>query len=309
MREFDYAKIFEVLDTFTGLPIKRKGRRWYGACYMDGSSSDRWDKITCRLLNDGIQIFEQGMGGITLWSWLLKYGGCNDTKEAAEKLRYISNCNIIVPPPKPKPPIRYVYESILNREKIDIGIKKDNLFSFLSSIYGERAVQLAYSSLNITPVNLIHRDDIGTNFWYVNKDNKILHDKIVLYKPIGKRDHDFGGARRFKQDSGFYGNCYFGEHLLKNNKLKVYVVESEKTALIAMLSIRSGLFIATGGKNCILHSEPDWVFLSDIDSWEYWESKMPGQCPKWWEAYKDWDYGPKDDFGDYLIWLMNNYKK
>lgn len=310
MNDINYAKIFEVLDTFTGLPIKRKGDRWYGACYYDGAVSNRFDKLTCRLLSDGIQMLEQGNNGISIWSWLLRYGGCNDTKEAFQKLMNVSNCNIVVPPPKPKPPIRYVYNHIMHGEKGSIGVTQDDLFSYLASIFGIRRVITAYNRLNVTPLLLKNEDfenRIATNFWYVDKQNRILHDKIVLYQPgIGKRDRNFGGARRFKQEKGFYGSCYFGEHLLNEQFSKVYVVESEKTALISTLFSPKNLFLATGGKNCILHSEPDWVFLSDIDSWEYWDSKLPGQCPKWWLSYPEWPYGPKDDFGDYIIWLKTN---
>lgn len=304
----NYSKVFEVLDKITGLPLKRKGSRWFGACYLDGSASPRWDKVTCRLLKDGIQLYEQGMGGTTIWSYLKDYRGL-DNREVFEKLDMLSSSNIPVPPPRPDAPLRFVSPQIMQDAKAKISVEEDELFRYLVSHFRRDKVILAYQLFNVTPFTM--RDGrVITTFWYRNSAGEILHDKGVLYKEGGRRDHSFGGSRRFKKDYGFKGRCYFGEHLLPHSSShQVYVVESEKTALLMWLYY--GRFcLATGGSNCLTEVKPNWILLPDWDKAGdlFWCRYYPEQCHDWWSDFPEVPVERGWDIGDVIMYKLNKRK-
>lgn len=308
MNEIDYQKIFEVLDRVTGLPLKRRGRKWFGACYIDGSESPRWDKLSCRLVPEGIQLFEQGNGGTTLFSWMMQHGGCTTKAEAFKKLKEIGSSNIVIPPPRPEPPMRYIYPDILEREKRDIGILEDNLFLFLAENYGREKVIRAYELMNITP--LLSKDGhIATTFWYVDGEGRVLHDKSIVYRSDGKRDKDLKAFTRFKVDYGYRGRCLFGEHLRKRmGDGLIYVVESEKTALLMYLEYGSRV-LAAGGSNNLLGVRPEYRLLRDKDkAGDIWKEQYPDQCPDWWSSYSDVPIETGWDMGDVIMYKLNNRK-
>ena len=304
-RDIDYAKVFEVLDTITGLPLKRKGSRWFGSCYLDGSPSDRWDKISCRLVPDGIQLMEQGMGGTTLWNYLKDRHGLSNS-EVGQKLSSLSASNIIIPPPKPPPPTRYVYSGVIQEAVSNIGVVEDEFFLFLCRHFGRKKAISAYRLYNVTPL-LLKDGRIATTFWYVRQDGKILHDKGILYKDDGHRDKSFGGCRRFKIDYGYRERCYFGEHLLgKIGNRRIMVVESEKTALLLWLYY--GQFaMATGGSNCLYRVEPGWIPLPDWDKAGdlFWCRYYPEECQDWWNEYPDVPIERGWDIGDVIMYKLN----
>ena len=45
------------------------------------------------------------------------------------------------------------------------------------------------------------------------------------------------------------------------------------------------LFLATGGKNNLRDIGKDWKLTKDYDAYEYWSSRYPIQCVKWWESF------------------------
>lgn len=306
--EINYAKVFEVLDKITGLPLKRKGSRWFGACYIDGSASPRWDKLSCRLLKDGIQMLEQGGASITIWTYLKDYHGLNNGA-VYEKLQGLSQSNIVVSPPRPVPPLQYVYPSTLARAKESIGIVEDSLFQYLVSHFGRRKVILAYNMFNVTPFKM--KDGrVATTFWYVDSTLRILHDKGILYGDNGKRDHSFGGCRRFKLDQGFRAHGYFGEHLLSyKGDQTVYLVESEKTAILMWLYY-GRVCLATGGSTCLRRVEPGWVLLPDWDTAGdlYWCRWFPEECHDWWNDFPDVPIERGWDIGDVIMYKLNKRK-
>jgi hypothetical protein len=93
----------------------------------------------------------------------------------------------------------------------------------------------------------------STVFYQKDKDGRFRTGKIIQYGTNGKRikepysriywSHNF-------LDEFVLEQCLFGEHLLDNfdrSKGTIYLVESEKTCLIASLFFKNDLFIATGG--------------------------------------------------------------
>ena len=81
----DYPKLFNIVDTITTLPITRKGKNWYGKCYIDGKPADRFDKIVITLLPKNIRILENGGEVMSIAKWLVSYGGCSSYPEAYKK--------------------------------------------------------------------------------------------------------------------------------------------------------------------------------------------------------------------------------
>ena len=75
--------------------------------------------------------------------------------------------------------------------------------------------------------------------------------------------------------------CFFGEHLLVRYSDKtVFIVESEKTALIAAHFMPDGLWLATGGKNGCFNEKAvrvlahrDVVLMPDLGATEQWKQK------------------------------------
>lgn len=302
-KEIDWNKVFFKIKEITGLPVtfNERKRRWYGSCYYDGSSSDRWDKLMIRQAGDGaIQLLEQGNdGGISLWSWMKKYGGCSSDREVAIKLSEMTDGVLDIPPPPPPKPSRYVQRITFNPKYAF----SDNLFLSFCRLFKRSRVIKVFQRYNVT-ANMMKSGKITTCFWYLDKDKNICHDKRILYLETGKRDKTYGGGRFFKVDDGYTHRCYFGEHILPDYKggKKVILVESEKTALLVALYFNRPA-IACGGKNNLLKVDPDWILFPDRDC-TLWGDLYPNQVFKWWEFYPEYPCGEKDDIGDYIIWKM-----
>lgn len=77
----------------------------------------------------------------------------------------------------------------------------------------------------------------------------------MLYSPItGKRikepyNHVTWALKTMKQPEFAIQQCFFGEHLLRDNINPVAIVESEKTATIASVYLPQFIWIAAGNLN------------------------------------------------------------
>ena len=47
-----------------------------------------------------------------------------------------------------------------------------------------------------------------TQFWYINRKGEIYHDKKILYKEDGHRDHRYGGSRDFHKRQGLFRQVF-----------------------------------------------------------------------------------------------------
>lgn len=290
----NWQKIFEILPEITGLPWKRKGNRYYAACYIDGTPSKRWDKLTASMLGtkNGICIHEQGGSSESLLEWIRMRHCGGDYKKAFQILdRDLSF--IHVPPPRPELPSRFVNQNEVKRSDL----RHCNLFNYLCTVWDDKRVRQAYELYSVTPVYT--RSGWATCFWYRDHEGNYLHDKIIKYGNNGKRDRSFTGFRKYKTDDGYRHRGLFGSHLLKDYKGKVRVVESEKTALIFYLEY-GDVCLASGGVHNLKEIEPDWVLLRDMDSaGETWKTKWPFQCPDWFDYFHGVEEG--DDIGDAIL--------
>lgn len=301
MTTLNYDKIFARLDKITGLPLVRKGYRWYGACYLNGNKHGRWDKVVARQGKDGgIILIEQGYGAIALWKWMKEFGGCATDKEVYNILAGTSILEMDVPPPPPEKPAKYV-------RKLDLTypIENDMLFKWLLRHFDFDLVYNTYKQWNITS-KMTRIGKLGTSFWFVNKHGKVCHDKMIIYKENGRRDHSYGGGRDYRTADGYKHRCYFGEHLFGYEEdKKVYIVESEKTAILFWLLYRKPV-MACGGLNNLMEIKDNYVLLPDIDGYELWSKK--GYAEKWWESYDFW-CGDKADIGDFIVKILEDRKK
>lgn len=306
--DVDYDKVFECVHKVTGLPLRRKGRCWYGKCRINGAPHDRDDKIVVSRSSDGgITILEQGGEVMQLYKWLLRYGGCSTNKDAYDRLKSMSDGVIIIHDAAPIPPKRFVEPEYLLRARSRIGVERnDNLFNWLCQCFDRDNVIDAFKRYNITPCNvyLPQGSSIGTQFWYVNKDGDICHDKMMIYQSNGRRDKSYGGGRIYKTASGYGHRCYFGDHITSSGL--TYVVESEKTALL--LYLYSGIHtVATGGANALRRVDDNHLLLPDYDdAGQEWIKRHPARCIKWWEDSRNTDAAPGDDYGDVIYRRLLN---
>ena len=313
----NYNKVFSILPQIMSMTMEMYRNKWYAPRYIDGSFSTRKDKLVCRMVNDGIQVLEQGGEAMTLFRWMIKYGGCRNAMEAKIKLVGLSAAVIDVQNYIEKEvPLRYVPKEYLERSQEGRIQFTDNFTLFLRKTFGMLEAEHVLKKYKVgrswQKINATGRFENVTQFWYINKEFHILHDKKILYKDNGKRDRNYGGGRIFTKGKGYSGRCIFGEHLLKNRKEgeRVFVVESEKAAIIGSLYFKKGVWVATGGKNNFIRegTEKDWTYLADIDAWEYWSELKRGNTPKWWESFPEWEHGETDDIGDYIIWKKKQIK-
>ena len=126
-------------------------------------------------------------------------------------------------------------------------------------------------------------------FWQVDCNGRVHTGKIMLYDAItGKRvkhpqPHVCWVHTEMKQKDYNLRQCFFGEHLLPlYPDRKVFVVESEKTAVIASHFMPDVLWIATGGKNGCFNERAitaltgrDVVLIPDLGATQEWQARLP----------------------------------
>lgn len=127
----------------------------------------------------------------------------------------------------------------------------DNLYKYLITRFNKEDVQSVFNRYLVMSTDKKWRN--STVFYQKDKDGRFRTGKIIQYGINGKRikepysriywSHNF-------LDDFVLEQCLFGEHLLENfdrSKGTIYLVESEKTCIIASLFFKNDLFIATGG--------------------------------------------------------------
>ncbi|WP_280752233.1 MULTISPECIES: DUF6371 domain-containing protein [unclassified Parabacteroides] len=160
----------------------------------------------------------------------------------------------------------------------------NNLFLFFQSKFGCGVSEQLFRKYRVGTAN--HWNG-STVFWQIDQQDRIRTGKIMLYEPLtGKRvknphSHITWVHSLLKQENYQLKQCFFGEHLLHENKSSpIAIVESEKTALIASIYIPQYLWIATGGKNGCLTKDNmvvlknrKVVLFPDLGAREYWNTK------------------------------------
>ena len=126
-------------------------------------------------------------------------------------------------------------------------------------------------------------------FWQVDYNGRVRTGKIMLYDATtGKRvkhphSHVCWVHTEMRLKDYHLFQCFFGEHLLPlYPDRKVFVVESEKTAVIASHFMPDVLWVATGGKNGCFNERAvialagrDVVLMPDLGATQEWQASLP----------------------------------
>ena len=126
-------------------------------------------------------------------------------------------------------------------------------------------------------------------FWQVDYNGRVRTGKIMLYDATtGKRvkhpqSHVCWVHTEMRLKDYHLRQCFFGEHLLSlYPDWKVFVVESEKTAVIASHFMPDVLWVATGGKNGCFNERAisslagrDVVLMPDLGATQEWQARLP----------------------------------
>ena len=126
-------------------------------------------------------------------------------------------------------------------------------------------------------------------FWQVDCNGRVHTGTIMLYDAItGKRvkhpqPHVCWVHTEMRLKDYHLRQCFFGEHLLSlYPDWKVFVVESEKTAVIASHFMPDVLWVATGGKNGCFNERAisslagrDVVLMPALGATQEWQARLP----------------------------------
>jgi hypothetical protein len=128
-------------------------------------------------------------------------------------------------------------------------------------------------------------------FWQVDVNRRIRTGKIMRYNPdTGRRVKEGNGAfdwvhsmliRDKKLPDDFnLKQCLFGEHLLNRHPDKtVCIVESEKSAILASVSMPEYLWLSTGGKQgytterCAILKGRNVLVFPDLGAFDDWTAR------------------------------------
>lgn len=293
--ELDIYAIKQRIPEIMGMNLVWKNNGWQGGYYIRGERHPyRKDKLKVRLWDSPkgkvFFVHEEGGESMSLQTWLIKYGGAEDYKQAMEILE--GNCTPkkeLLEYIRPKEGA-YVDEAIYEEYRA-FPLESCNLYNFMCRLFGEVKVRKAWERYNVTS------DSNGDCvFWYRDTEGRLLHDKIMRYSMQGKRDKTYI-SRRFKVGDGFNQKCWFGSHLIKDGD-DLHCVESEKSALIMSIVEPEKLWVASGGLSNIRDVDSHIWLYPDIDGIERWSAINNAQIVEWWNGE---NVGDHDDIADLVL--------
>lgn len=279
-----------------GMDLKECGQnKLEGGYYLNGDAHPfRKDKLKAFISRGSVWVMEEGDRCISLPQWLIEYGGAADFKDALKMIKGESQAITWNRGVRERAvtETRYVSPDVLlgaRRYPLD-GCP---LFRWMCSMFAEEKVRAVWNKYNVTT------DSHGNAcFWYVNQYGKILFDKRIAYRDDGHRDKTFFPGRQFRVADGYSGRCYFGACVPDDGR-KAFIVESEKSALLAALYYDGRRFLATGGKSGLHDIEPNMLLVPDMDARMEWEEK--GEVWRWWEKWPAGEVVPDHaDIGDLI---------
>lgn len=146
--------------------------------------------------------------------------------------------------PKPLPPTDYIPEEMM----VKTLNTENNFIQFLTKYFPLKDVAKTINKYRIGDAK-----DGKIIYWQIDKEDRIRTGKIMLYSPeTGKRVKNVAGSfdwvHRHVKSPYQLSQCLYGLHLVKKSTTPIAVVESEKSAIIASLTIPEYTWVATGGK-------------------------------------------------------------
>jgi len=275
-----------------GMELHQCGpNRLCGGYYINGDPHPiRRDKLKVYIWKGGVFISEEGGDTMSITTWLQRYGGAHDYKDALKMIKGESQAlhwdGTITHVRRSE--LRHVSPDVLVGAKA-FDLNTSPLFRHMCRLFGEKKVREVWDMYNVTA-----NGRGGTVFWYLNPSGQICHDKVVYYGEDGHRKRDLPMGRQFRIGDGYTENPMFGSHLTGDI---VGILESEKSCLYASCYY-GGIWLGTGGKGNL--KDPGGIPLyPDRDAEEAWS--LHGDCVDW---YSDWpECGDHSDLGDKIEWL------
>mgnify|MGYP000912404383 CR=1 FL=1 len=170
---------------------------------------------------------------------------------------------------KPLPPTDYIPEEIMIRT-----LNTENYFiKFLTKYFSP--IELA---------NTIEKYRIGDTkdgkiiYWQIDNENRVRTGKMMLYnsdtgRRVKNQPHAFDWVHRHEKQPFQLDQCLYGLHLINREK-PIAIVESEKSAVIANLTMPKYTWMATGGKQNFRLMEAvkgrDVTLFPDLGAFDQW---------------------------------------
>lgn len=163
---------------------------------------------------------------------------------------------------------------------------KNPLYRYLCGVFGTEETARLFNHYR---VGTSAKWGGSTVFWQTDETGKVRTGKIMLYDPsTGRRVKEpqarVSWAHSELRLSDFnLRQCLFGQHLLPLYLDRtVFLVESEKSAVIASHYMPDVLWLATGGKNGCFNVQTvealcgrDVILLPDLEATDAWREKLP----------------------------------
>ncbi|WP_370407617.1 DUF6371 domain-containing protein [Tenacibaculum dicentrarchi] len=185
-------------------------------------------------------------------------------------------------PPPPKPATSYFNAEVMNKS---LSSKGPNFFlDYLTTLWND--TELIYFLAKKYNIGTSTKWNGATTFWQQDINGKVRSGKVMLYNPeTGKRvkkPYNHIGWEHTKFDNFNLEQCYFGEHLLNEDKNKpVAIVESEKTAFISSIYLPEFVWLACGSLNNLSKAKTkvlkgrNVVLFPDAGCFDLWNDKIP----------------------------------
>jgi len=197
------------------------------------------------------QILEQSKNECWISEWFLKNSTIqyltNEFKYNYSNVSgFVNEVKQIVQPPTIEPS----FHSLELLDKMYNENKTDHLTEFLKMRFSKDEVFKAMLNYFITGTNICWF--YSTVFWQIDIDKNIRSGKILQYNSItGKRDKTKNSwVHSALRLSNFnLKQCFFGEHLLKDNSKTVAIVEGDKTAIIMSCFLPQYIWLSSSMKD------------------------------------------------------------
>lgn len=175
--------------------------------------------------------------------------------------------------------------SFLKQEDVYSEKYTDTLFDFLITKFNVEDVMEVYDRYEVRSSDSKWRK--STVFYQKDLQGRYRTGKIILYNDSGKRvKHPYSHIywqHNFSLEEFNLNQCLFGEHLLETFNVdgrNIYLVESEKTCIIASLFYKEDLFLASGGLTNLNPAKLEVLKGYDVEAvpdkggYDIWKGKL-----------------------------------
>jgi hypothetical protein len=214
-------------------------------------------------------------------------------------------------------PAMFKKEEIPNFCSEDIGDLKKYFDAKLESSFAQSLVDVHGKDKAIDIVQKYYLglyDYKRVIFWQLDEVLNLRAGKVMAYNDKGKRIGNPNWWSSIHKKSCKMQMCFFGQHLIAEQKRRIAVVESEKTACHMDVFNPSYTWLATGGKTQLNHAKCSEIAQYDVtlypdhdayDQWKVfadeWGFNISKDCEYWFEQGL---ISKGEDIADYYLNLL-----